>query len=230
MTSCSRVSRSFVHLLIFALAISHAALRAQTEDPPVIDVPAPAETAPVVETEPPATEAEPTAEPPPSASPEPIERPAAPAVTRSLSVPPSAEQPPLPTTAPPPFVTTELVPGPGAPAAVVPSASGSPIVVQPPVIEPPKVIDEPWTIARAIPWLIAGLLIGGSLAVLLVRERKRRRLVRYEVEKLRTMSAEPVARPLAAPPPPHPVPPRDGVQVLVRKVGQVDASEVPRPS
>ena len=85
------------------------------------------------------------------------------------------------------------------PVAVVPNAEGTPIVVQPPVIEPPEVIDDPWTLARALPWLIAGLLIGGSLAAILLR-RHRRRL--FLVRESDTAAAD-----------------ADRPQVLVRKQG-----------
>lgn len=178
--SFSRRPLTFRQLLpLIAAAAVAAPLAAQTEEVPVVAL-EPAEAQPaVVEVEPAPTEPVtiPSPQAPPAAdrtsastrSPEPAEARASVAPSVPNDVPSSASLPPLPS-------ATVSLPEIDGPVAVVPNASGTPIVLQPPVIEPPRVIDEPWTLGRAIPWLIAGLLIGGSLVVLFL-QRHRRRIV-----------------------------------------------------
>lgn len=185
-------------LTCFAAAVVAAPLAAQTEGVPVVELKPPEAQPPVVQAEPaPAVPAEIQSPEPPPASDQPSISAPSPEPARARSnvgpsvadeMAASASLPPLPSgpaiAAPP-----ATVPLPEGPVAVVPNASGTPIVVQPPVIEPPEVIDEPWTLGRAIPWLVAGLLIGGSLVVLFL-QRRRRRIVTWRARSASERPAE----------------------------------------
>lgn len=216
-----RVSRLTFPLSAAAL-LAPLPLGAQSQAPPVVEASPPADVAPpVVEDVPPAPEPADQTEVdkavPRSSAAEPPPRSRVSAAGPGSSAPPPAPAPtPSAPTAPgaAPVRTAPAAPSPARPVVVVdgpPIVTGpaelarpglsprapAPISHAPPVVEPPRVVAEPWTLARAIPWLIAGLLIGSSLALILVR-RRRRILYRERVAE-----------------PPDPEAP----QVLVRRTG-----------
>lgn len=219
------------HLLLIVVAAAAAApLPARTQDVPVIQMEPPETQTPVIEAEPPPTDPvtirtpEPPAVEQPLASdplPQPARVPSSAASSVRDEAAATSSLPPLPSRSAivDPLATVSL-PDVEGPAAVVPNASGTPIVVQPPVIEPPEVIDEPWTLGRAIPWLIAGLLIGGSL-VLLFLQRRRRRIVAWRTRSVADQPAETGPLPTTVveigPAPPAPAK-AESPEVLVRKV------------